>query len=327
MSVDLQSKDLYRVSIQTGYDLYSSSVAALDSCLKEMDACKGEWTRGLTDLSVSSFSAKDKEDMANRALLNYHKFMKTREFTTKLFSTLQEIYEDSKRPAIDQDTYTTMIRLGEPAQKFLQEVEALKTCNENVRRLAEKTRLVFKEPMEIRLPQIAHPLNSLLAAIRPDISNWSVNPWATPVLDVLYQEFLNNAPGNTKPYELPLRNDLMSSAPFAPVPSTSQKLHQAHQTLGLIFIEPQTNIAYGAASSEAEESIYTEVQNLFSDIEEMEGKLAFQKVLDSNSESSKDSSLEGESSTAPLQKAEEEEEAAKLFEKEEADKNPEEQSA
>ncbi|HAB98998.1 MAG TPA: hypothetical protein DCE71_04175 [Parachlamydiales bacterium] len=300
MSVELQSRELYKVSIQAGYDLYSSSAPALGNSLSQMDSCKGQWARGLTDLSVSTVSASEKETIAYEALSNYHKFMKTREFAAQLFETLQSIYEDCKRPSINPETYVTMTRLGGNAEELLKQEEALATICKHVKQLAERTRLVFKEPIETRLPQIASPLNSLLSAIRPELSNWSWSLWGTPVLDATYQEWLSNASDESKNWALPLSKNTVGSASFETPAITMMKLHEALQTLNLTYIDPQTKLGYGIAPKGSTEAAYSEIQHIFDEIKEKEGTPAFQNIIAPKSEPSEKTFLTDEETSEAM---------------------------
>ncbi|MBX9744861.1 MAG: hypothetical protein K2X08_06605 [Chlamydiales bacterium] len=112
MAIQACSENLYQKSIQQALHFYSQAEPVLEANLKKMDCCKGEWSRQTADLSISTFTAEQKELIEKTALTNYHIFQKTKQLACELFKTLAETRQLCTRNPIPEDTYETMRNLG-----------------------------------------------------------------------------------------------------------------------------------------------------------------------------------------------------------------------
>ena len=154
MSVKSLSGQSFQMHLQEALNAYSSSAKGISEILAQMDTYKGIWTRNITDLSISSFSQKAKDEIVAKAFAVYHTFKKTQEAVTALFDTLTTTHQFCDRTPLSKDTYETITNLTGSSADLEKKEQALMRVNRYIGFLADKTNKLFKINIETRLPQV-----------------------------------------------------------------------------------------------------------------------------------------------------------------------------
>ncbi|MDP1609020.1 MAG: hypothetical protein Q8L98_06880 [Chlamydiales bacterium] len=248
MATQACSETLYQKSIQQALHFYSQAEPVLGENLKKMDCCKGEWSRQTIDLSISTYTAEQKEQIERTALTNYHTFQKTKQLVNELFQTITKTRQLCTRNPISEDAYETMKNLGIMIEIIREHENALCNAVQHLETIEKRIKEVFKDRIEQRIPEIEPSLDGLMSVLHPELVGWGIVKSlyrGQPALTKTYDDWVKNASEEQKNGSLLTKVKPLKEFSFAAVDPTFSRLDEALKTLDLSYLDPQTNKGYG----------------------------------------------------------------------------------